>query len=42
VLIVQSNEHKVDMPTARTEPLLDRGFRDTVARIIVAPKADNK
>jgi hypothetical protein len=42
VLIVQSNEHKVDMPTARIEPLLDRGFRDTVARIIVAPKADNR
>jgi hypothetical protein len=42
VLIVQSKQGKIEPQTARTETLLDQGFGDTVARIIVAPKADSR
>ena len=42
VLIVQSKDNKIEPQTARTETLLDQGFGDTVERIIVSPKADDK
>jgi hypothetical protein len=38
VLIVQSRNDRIEPPTAQTETLLDRGFGDTVERIIVSPK----
>ena len=42
VLIVQSKQGKIEPQTARTEMLLDQGFGDTVAKIIVAPLADGR
>lgn len=42
VLIVQPPRTKIDQQTARTETLLDQGFGDTVERIIVSPKGDEK
>jgi len=42
VLIVQSRQGKLEPQTAPTETLLDQGFGDIVARIIVAPLADGR
>jgi hypothetical protein len=42
VLIIQSRGiDAVEAATARIEPVLDQGFGDTVARIIVTPKDGN-
>ncbi len=42
VLIVQSRNDRIEPQTAQTETLLDRGFGDTVERIILSPKVHDK
>jgi hypothetical protein len=42
VLTVQPRNTKIEPQTAQTETLLDQGFGDTVERIIVSPKGDDK
>jgi hypothetical protein len=42
VLIVQPPRTKIEQQTVRTETLLDQGFGDTVERIIVSPKGNEK
>jgi uncharacterized membrane protein YjjB (DUF3815 family) len=42
VLIVQPPRTKIEPQTAQTETLLDQGFGDTVERIIVSPKDNEK
>jgi hypothetical protein len=42
VLLIQSRgSDRIEAPTAKIEPVLDQGFGDTVARIVVTPKAGN-
>lgn len=41
-LVVQSRSNRIEPQTAQTETLLDQGFGDTVERIFISPKTNEK